>query len=151
MKYTCTTIIDLPVNEVVELWADEDYYDQWQDGFESIELQEGEKHAEGSKSKITLQQGKRKVELLETILINNLPAEKKALYGHKHMSNIQLSRFESIANGRTRYTVEVEYTHFSGFVPRLIARMLPKLFEQQSQRQMDQFKDFAESVEQNGN
>lgn len=151
MKYTCTTVINLPVDKVVELWANEEYFDQWQDGFESIELLEGEKDAIGAKSKITLQQGKRKLELIETIQINNLPKEKKALYEHTHMSNTQSSRFENIANFRTRYTSEVEYIKFNGFIPKLIARLLPGMFEKQSQKWMDQFKDFAESAEQDGN
>jgi uncharacterized membrane protein len=147
MKYTCTTVIDLPLEKVVALWNNEEYFDQWQDGFESIVLVDGEKNQAGSRSKITIQQGRRKLELTETILVNNLPAEKKGLYQHKHMSNTQSTRFEAIAENRTRHTSVVEYIHFSGFIPRLIARMLPHLFEQQSQKWMEQFKYFAENFE----
>ncbi len=144
MRYICTVAIDAPLNEVVNLWTNEEHFDQWQDGFESIELLEGEKDGIGAKSKITIQQGKRKLELIETILVQNLPTERKALYEHVHMVNTQSSRFEKISADKTRYTSEVEYTQFNGFMPKLLAKLLPGMFEKQSLKWMNQFKDFAE-------
>lgn len=147
MKYICTTIINLSVEKTVRLWTDEDHFDEWQDGFESIELLEGEKDVGGSKSKIIFKQGKRKLELIETIISNNLPTEKKALYEHIHMSNTQTTRFERISDDRTRFTSEVEYTKFNGFMPKLMAKLFSGMFQKQSQKWMNQFKEFAEGME----
>ena len=145
MKYTCTIEINLPLNKVVELWSNEAYFKHWQDGFQSITLIEGEPGTVGAKSKILLEQGKRKMELIETIISNNLPTEKKALYEHIHMTNTQTTRFEVVNPNTTRYISEVEYTKFNGFLPKLMAKLFPGMFKKQSQKWMDQFKEFAEN------
>lgn len=145
MKYTCEIDINLPLETVVELWKNEQNFQYWQDGFQSIELIEGEHGAINSKSRIILKQGKREMELIETILINDLPKEKKAEYVHIHMSNTQSSRFRKVNDQTTRYISEVEYTHFSGFAPKVMAKIFPGMFKKQSLKWMEQFKVFAES------
>ncbi|MBO3697965.1 SRPBCC family protein [Roseivirga sp. E12] len=146
MKYTCSIDIDLPIKRVVELWEDEKYFDKWQDGFQSINHFEGEPHTVGAKSLILLGQGNRKMELTETIISNNLPEEKKALYAHIHMTNTQTTRFQEISPEQTRYISEVEYTKFNGFMPKMMAKLFPGMFKKQSQKWMNQFKVFAESL-----
>jgi len=143
MKYTCTVEINAPIETVVSLWEDEQYFKEWQDDFKSIEQLEGIPNTKGAKAKIVFT-GKNHIELVETILINNLPEEKKGLYEHKHMTNTQSSRFEPIGNNKTRYTSEVEYTQFNGFMIKGIAKLFPGKFKAQSQKWMDQFKEFVE-------
>ncbi|GMN08744.1 hypothetical protein MTsPCn9_08000 [Croceitalea sp. MTPC9] len=145
MKYTCSIDIKLPIDMVSALWSNEAYFKEWQDGFQFIKHLEGEPNSVGAKSKILLQQGKRKVELLETILVNNLPEEKKALYEHIHMTNTQTTRFKKISENQTQYTSEVEYTKFNSFMPKLMAKLFPGVFKKQSQKWMRQFKAFAET------
>ena len=144
MKYKCTVEINSPIEKVVNLWSDEDHFEKWQDGFHSIECIEGEANSVGAKSRILLQQGKKKMELIETILTNDLPNEKKAMYEHIHMTNTQTTKFESVSEGRTLYISEVEYTKFNGFIPNLMAKFFPSVFKKQSQKWMNQFKMFAE-------
>lgn len=143
MKYTCTVDINLPIEKTVELWSDENNFKEWQDGFESIEHLSGTPDTKGAKSKIILD-GKRRIELIETIIKLNLPKEKKALYEHVHMTNTQSSRFEAISENKTRYISEVEYTKFNGFMIKLMAKLFPNKFKEQSQKWMNQFKDYAE-------
>jgi uncharacterized membrane protein len=145
MKYKCIVEINSPIKKVVNLWSDENNFEKWQDGFQSIECIKGEINSVGAKSKILLLQGKRKVELIETILTNNLPNEKKALYEHSHMTNTQTTKFESVSEDRTLYISEVEYTKFNGFIPNLMAKFFPSVFKKQSQKWMNQFKIFAEN------
>jgi len=145
MNYTCTIEINLPITKIVELWNNEAYFKHWQDGFQSIETIEGLSGRVGTKSKILLQQGKRKMELIETIITNNLPTEKKALYEHIHMTNTQTTKFESISENKTLYISEVEYTKFNGFIPKLMSKLFSSMFKKQSQKWMNQFKAFAES------
>lgn len=143
MKYTCTTTINAPLEHVVKLWDDESNFSSWQDGFKSIELLSGEHHKKGAKSKIVLD-GNRRIELIETIISNNLPDEKVALYEHVHMVNTQTSRFKKLGENLTEYTSEIEYTQFNGFMIKLMAKLFPSKFKAQSQKWMDQFKAFAE-------
>ena len=146
MKYTCSVDIGLPIERVVEIWTDETHFEKWQDGFQSINHFEGQRNSIGAKSRILFQQGKRKIELTETILSNNLPEEKKALYEHIHMINTQTTKFEKINENQTRYISEVEYTQFIGFMPQLMAKLFPRMFKQQSQKWMNQFKEFTEEI-----
>ena len=144
MKYTCTTTINQPIQRVVSLWDDVQCFAEWQDGFVSIALLSGKHNTKGAQSKILIS-GKHDIELLETIIEYNLPEVKKALYEHKHMTNTQTSRFVSMDSNKTQYISEVEYTQFNGMMIKLMAFLFPSKFKQQSQKWMDQFKDFCES------
>ncbi len=143
MKYTCTTEINAPIKDVAQLWANEDYFHEWQDDFESIELIDGKQGAINSLSKIKYN-GSPRIVLAETIIENDLPRIKIGLYEHKHMTNTQTTKFEQIEENRTRFISEVEYTQFNGFMIKLFAKLFPGKFKQQSQKWMDQFKSFAE-------
>jgi len=143
MKYTCSVEINLPINKTVELWENEKNFKEWQDGFESIELLSGTPNTNGAKSKIILN-GKRRIELIETIVNSDLPNEKTAVYEHIHMTNTQTTRFEKTSEHKTRYISEVEYTKFNGFMIKLMAKFFPSEFKEQSQKWMNQFKEFAE-------
>jgi len=144
MKYTCKIIINQPIDKVVELWSNETHFKEWQDGFVKIEHLDSNKGEEGAKSKIYFD-GKHKFELLETILVNNLPTEKKGLYEHTHMTNTQSSRFKELSPTQTEYISEVEYTQFNGIMMKVMSKLFPGKFKAQSQKWMEQFKAFAES------
>ena len=146
MKYKCSITINLPIERVVDIWQDESTFDQWQDGFQSIELLEGEVITKGAKSKIILE-GPTRIELIETILIADLPREKVGVYEHKHMVNTMYCHFEKVENDKTLFQMEIEYTKFIGFMPKLMAFLMPSMFRKQSQKWLDQFKEFAESYE----
>ena len=143
MKYSCSIEIEVPLDKLVRLWENESNFKYWQDGFQSIEHISGTPNTVGAKSRIILED-KRRVELIETIITNNLPEEKTAVYEHIHMTNTQTSRFNKINENRTEYISEVEYTKLNGFMIKLMARLFPGKFKQQSQKWMDQFKSFAE-------
>ena len=63
MKYTCSIEINAPLEKVVSLWENENYFNKWQDGFKSIELISGIKNTTGAKSKIILED-KQRIELI---------------------------------------------------------------------------------------
>ena len=144
MKYTCSVTINSPIDTVVSLWEDEANFKHWQDGFESITHLSGMPHTPGATAKISIN-GKHKMELKETIITNNLPKEKKALYEHIHIMNTQTTRFKKIGESSTLYISEVEYIRFNGFMIKLMAKLFPGMFKKQSQKWMDQFKEFVEN------
>ncbi len=121
MKFKCEIDINAPINEVVELFDDPENYKHWQDGFQSYKVISGERGLVGTKAEIVLQQGKRKIELLETIIVNNLPYELSATYVHSHMENTMRNKFKALNSVQTLYTAEVEYTKFNGLMPKLMA------------------------------
>ena len=143
MNYTCTIIVDLPLEKTAELWNNEAHFSHWQDGFQSIELLSGTANTKGAKSRILLE-GKQKMELIETIISVDLPHKKVAMYEHIHMTNTQTTRFTAIDSTKTEFTSIVEYTKFNGFMIKVMAKLFPSMFKKQSQKWMNQFKEFAE-------
>ena len=145
MKYTCEVEINRPIHEVAALWENESYFHKWQDEFSYIQLMAGIKNTEGALSKIVFD-GDRKIILKETILKYNMPHEKIAEYEHTHMTNTQRTTFKKINENKTLFKSEVEYTKFNGLFIKIIAKLFPGKFRQQSQKWMDQFKAFAENA-----
>ncbi len=145
MKFKCSVTINLPRKRVVELFNNPENLKEWQDGFYSFQPLEGEPEAIGSKSKLVYLMGKKKqrMELIETILENDLPDRFKGQYYHEHVTNTMLNTFTDLGD-KTRYDAEVHYTEFRGFIIRIMVKIIPGMFKKQVQKWMDQFKDFCE-------
>jgi len=144
MKFTCTVIIEKPINQVVEFFINPDNLKEYQDGFLGKELVSGKPAQVGTVSKIFYQQGKRKMEITETVTSNNLPHEFSGFYHHIHMDNTMTNRFTSLSENRTQYDAEIEYTVLRGFMVKMVAFLFPRMFKKQVQKWLDQFKEFAE-------
>ena len=147
MKFQCTVLIDRPLDKVVELFSDPNNLGEWQDGFISFENLSGAPGATGSKSRFLYMMGKNEMELIETILNNDLPREFAGEYWHKHMTNTMRYWFEPVSEAQTRYSSEVEYTELRGFMIKLMAFLFPGMFRKQVQKWMNQFKAFVERTD----
>ena len=145
MKFTCYTEINLPVKHVSALFNDPNNLERWQVGFISRQHIRGIPGDPGAKSRITILHGKKRIVLTETIIYKNLPFELDALYEHENMVNTLANRFISLEENKTRYEAQVEYMKFIGFVPNIIARLMPGIFKRQTQKWINSFKAFAES------
>ena len=121
MKFTCTVEIELPIEEVVEIFDSTENLKEWQVGFVSIEPISGNPGEPGSKSKMIYKMGSREMEILETIMVKNLPEEMTGLYEHKHMVNTMTNRFSRLELNKTKYEAEIEYTKMIGFIPKMMA------------------------------
>lgn len=140
MKFRCSTEINAHIDGVVSCFTKEDVMKESQDGFIRKEQLEGTPWAVGSKSRMYY----KNLELTETVLINELPSQFKALYEHKHMVNSMHCTFSAISETKTRLDQEIHYTEFRGFVPKVMAKLFPSLFKKQVQKWLDQFKDVVE-------
>ncbi|NNE27423.1 MAG: SRPBCC family protein [Saprospiraceae bacterium] len=146
MKFKCSVIINKPLDEVVALFKDPDNLKHWQDGFQSYEPLSGAPGEPGSKSAFVYQQGKNRIELEETIEVNDLPDEFTADYVHTHMSNKMTNHFESLPGGQTLYEAYIDYYKLNGWMIKLMVKLFPGMFKKQTQKWLDQFKKFAESA-----
>lgn len=144
MIFTCSTDIDAPLDKVVLFFDNPDNLKKWQDGFTSFTPISGEPGTLGAKSKIVFVNGKHTIELKETILTANLPAEKKALYEHIHMANTTSNSFAELPGKKTRFTMTVESVSIKGLLPKIIAAIMPGMFKRQTQKWVDNFKAFVE-------
>ena len=141
MKFTCSVNINMPKVHVAEIFSNSNLLKHFQDGFKTKEHLSGVPSEKGAKSRMIYE----KMELIETILYNNLPDEFMALYEHKHMTNTMKVNFESLNKNETRYTSEIEYTKFNGFMIKLMAKLFPGLFKKQVLKWMNQFKTYVEN------
>ncbi|MFK7771679.1 MAG: SRPBCC family protein [Saprospiraceae bacterium] len=144
MKFTCTVIIEKPIDQVANLFINPDNLKEYQDGFLRKELVSGTPAQVGTISKMFYLQGKREMEITETVTLNNLPNEFSGFYHHIHMDNTMTNRFTALGENRTQYDAEIEYTVLRGFMVKAMAFLFPSMFKKQVQKWLDQFKVFAE-------
>jgi len=144
MKFTGAKVIEKPRDEVVKYFADPQYLGEYQDGFVRKDLVSGEAGQDGTVSKMFYSDGKRDMELTETIIANRLPETFEAEYHHKHMDNFMRCTFVALDDQRTRYEYEFEYTRINWIMPKLIAILFPSMYRNQGEKWMQQFKEFVE-------
>ena len=144
MKYKGSIIIDKPIEQVAALFADQNNNGEWQEGFVRKELLSGTEGQVGAKSMIYLKQGKREMELKETIMSNDLPYSMEGFYEHKHMDNSLKATFTAINENQTQYENYVEYSRINWVMPKLMAILFPSMFRKQGEKWMQNFKAFVE-------
>ncbi len=144
MKFTCTVIVNKPIEQVAELFINPDNLKEYQDGFIKKEIVSGVPAEVGTVSRMYYKQGKREMIIKETVTSNNLPHEFSGYYHHIHMDNTMTSRFTSLSENQTQYIAEIEYTEMRGFMIKAIAFLFPSMFRKQVQKWLNQFKEFAE-------
>lgn len=142
MKYTNSVIIDKPIDQVIALFDNFENMKKWQPDLQSYEHLEGVSGQPGAKTKLTYLHGKRKTEMIETIVVRNLPEEFSGTYEMKSITNHMHNSFKEIENGKTEWVSHTEFI-FSGFM-KIMAFFMGWSFKKMSQKMMYQFKDFAE-------
>jgi len=148
MKFTCSVVILKPLKDTIAIWSNPDLLKEWQDGFLSLELIEGDAEQAGSKSRMLYKLGRGQMEIIETILLSDLPREMKGLYEHKSMTNTMHNKFKAISEHACQWSAEIHYTKFNGLMPKLMSKLIPGMFKKQTQKWMNQFSSFAEKYEQ---
>ena len=147
MQFSCTVDIDQPIEKVIELFDNPDNMKEWQDGFVSFKHLSGSPGEVGSTSVITYENRGKPFELIETIMVRNLPHEFSGMYEHKSMTNTMQNIFTTLENGNTRWTANIEYTKMKGLMLKILTTFMPSMFKKQVQKWMNQFKDFAEKID----
>lgn len=142
MNYLASVEIDLPIDKVVSLFKDPENYRYWMEGLLSLELKKGVAGEVGAETLFRFKMGKREMEMMETVEVSDLPDEYAVSYKAKGVSNTVVSKFSKLDGERTLYTTENEF-QFTGFM-KVIAFLMPGSFKKQSQKYLNDFKDFAE-------
>jgi len=142
MKYKTEVMIDLPRDQVVEIFDDPDSLPKWQEGFVSMEHQSGEYGKAGMVSLLKYDNNGRKIELTETIESRNLPEAFIAIYETEGVWNRHENYFFDEGD-TTRYVTDTEFK-CTGFM-RLFTLFMPGMFKKETLKQMNAFKTFAEA------
>lgn len=146
MKFESSVDINVPIDRVVGLFNDPNHYKDWQSGFVSYETISGKPRTAGAKAIVKYVNGRHKIELTETIQEMNLPAEMTALYEHRHGANTMINTFTALPGNITRYTTGVGYMKPIGFLPTLMAFLMPGMMKKRNRQWLEQFKAFAEKA-----
>jgi len=144
MIFKGAVTINRPRDLVTKLFADPKYLKEYQDGFVSKDLISGDAGKDGAVSRMFFKQGKREMEMTETITANRLPESFEAFYHHQHMDNTMKCHFTEVDENTTHYAYEFEYTRVSWVMPRLMMMLFPGMFRKQGEKWMRQFKEFVE-------
>ncbi len=143
MKYSVELDINLPVEKVISLFDNTENMYKWMEGLQSFEALEGTPGEVGAKSRMVFLEGKREIEMVETITVKNLPDEFTATYEAKGLYNIVENHFVAKGEHQTQY-ITVQDFQFTGFM-KLMAVFMPGAFKKQSMKHMEAFKIFAEN------
>jgi hypothetical protein len=142
MEFTQEIEIALPRDEVVRLFDDPQNLAKWQRGLQSFEPLEGEPGQPGSTSRLVYVNGRRRIEMVETVTRRDLPAAFDGTYDAQGVHNIIENRFTEVAPGRTTW-VSRNVFEFHGFM-KVIGLLFARSFPKQSRTFMEDFKAFAE-------
>ncbi len=142
MKYSSQIEINAPITAVIDLFDNPDNLGKWMEGLQEFTHLSGTLGEPGAKSRLVFQMGKRKIEMIETVTVRDLPNEFSGTYEAQGVFNLVKNQFTSLSGNKTLYTVETEF-QFKGFM-RILAFFMPGAFKKQTFKHLSDFKAFVE-------
>ena len=142
IKYTEEIEINTNIDTVIALFDNPYNMQKYMQGIESYKVVEGNIREVGTKAEMIVLMGEEKIIMIEEIITNNLPKEKKVTYTADAVYNIVTNRFEKISENKTKFINEQEF-EFKGFM-KIIGFFIPSAFRQQSRVYLEDFRRFAE-------
>lgn len=141
MKYSVETEIDLHRDGVVDLLTDHEKRRHWQAGYKRSEPIEGTPGTVGATTKLTFQVGPQDFDMIETILLRDLPHSYSVSYVSSQSASISQSTFTELADNRTLWRVDMEIK-VNG-VQKILAFLRPDTFRMQTEALMQNFANYA--------
>lgn len=145
MRITETIVIDKPIEEVWEAFDDPERMTVWQPTLARFEHISGEPGQPGAKSKLVYEEGKRTIEMTETVLERG-PHHLSGIYevggSVAATTNRVDNTFEDLA-GSTRWEVVSEF-QFTG-MERFIMAFMKRMFAKRTRQDMQRFKEMVET------
>ena len=148
IKYSEEIVIDSNIDKVIDLFDNPYNMKQYMYGFESYTVIKGNINEIGSISEININfndNGKKesKIIMIEEILSNNLPIEKKLKYTSNGILNIVTNKFEKISDNQTKFINEQEFV-FNTYM-KLLFYFSKSSLKYQTRLYLNNFKDFVEN------
>jgi hypothetical protein len=148
IKYTEEIDINSNIDTVIALFDNPYNMKEYMQGIESYTILSGNIREVGTKAEIVaayIEEDvvKRKIVMIEEIITNNLPEEKKVTYTSDGVYNIVTNRIIKISDNKTKFINEQEF-QFKGFM-KIIGFFMPSAFKQQSRIYLKSFKEFVEN------
>ena len=142
MKYKLEININLPRQQVIELFDNPENMKHWQPGFRKMEVISGTPGQEGTKSLIRYHLNGRDIEMFEVITKRNLPDEFHGIYEAGNVWNEVKNYFTELDENTTKWIAANDFK-LQGW-QKIFSLFLSEAFKKQSYDSMECFKAFAE-------
>ena len=142
MKYSCSITINKPIEEVIAKFDNVENLKEWMPGLQEFTHLSGEPGQPGAQSKLVFQMGKRRIEMVETVTVRDLPREFSGTYDASGVHNIVQNYFEASGETQTIYKTDQEFQFKGGM--KIIGWLFPGAFKKQSMKYLTDFKAFVE-------
>jgi len=143
MKYKHEIIINLPRQKVLDIFDNQENLSKWQKGLVSFTHVSGDAGEVGAVSELKYKMGKRKIDMIETIIKKDLPKEFHFQFEAKGVWNEVKNFFEENDSSSTKWISDNEFKG-KGMIA-IMMFLMPRAFKKQSFKYMEDFKVFAES------
>ena len=148
LKYSEEIEINANIDTVSALFDNPYNMKEYMDGIESYTVLSGNIREVGAKAELIVSYieedvEKRKIIMIEEVLTNNLPEEKKVTYTADAVYNIVTNKLIKISDNKTKFINEQEF-EFKGYM-KVMGFFMPSAFKQQSRIYLENFKNFVES------
>ena len=148
IKYTEEIEINSNIDSLIVLFDNPYNMKEYMEGIESYTVLSGNIREVGAKAELVVafiekDVVKRRIVMIEEIITNNLPKEKKVTYTADGVYNIVTNRFEKVSENKTKFINEQEF-EFKGYM-KIISFFIPSAFKKQSRIYLEDFKEFAEN------
>ena len=148
IKYTEEIEINANIDTVVDLFDNPYNMMEYMEGMESYKVLSGNIREVGTKAEIVaayIEEDvvKRRIVMIEEIITNNLPDEKKVTYTADGVYNIVTNKLVKVSDNKTKFINEQEF-EFKGYM-KIMGFFMPSAFKQQSRVYLQDFKSFVES------
>ncbi len=141
--YTLEIEIDLPRERVIELFDDPGNMVKWQKGLQSFERLSGVPGEVGAKAKLVYLNGKRRFEMIETVIERNLPDQFDGRYEWRGGRNTVRNRFIELGQRRTKWKSTC-LLEFDSFMMKAMGLLFRGIFRKQAMGVLRSFKAYAE-------
>ena len=143
IKYSEEIVINANIDTVSALFDNPYNMKEYMDGIESYKVINGELREIGTKAEIIVSMGENKIIMIEEVITNHLPVEKKVTYTADGVYNIVTNKLVKVSETQTKFINEQEF-EFGGYM-KIIGFFMPSAFKQQSRVYLQNFKEFVEN------
>ena len=142
MKYSIELIINKSRAEVWKKFDNAENLHKWMPTLKEFNHESGEAGQPGAKSRIKFLEGRRDIEMIETIVKRNEPEEFSGTYEMKGTRNLVENSFSDLEDNKTKWQLDSEF-EFSG-IYKILSPFFKSTIVKRTKSDMNRFKDFVE-------
>ena len=145
MKFKLELPIHKPRADVWKAFDNTENIRKWQPTLIKFEPVSGTPGQPGAISKLTYEEGGREFTLVEKITHRDEPSSFDGIYENNFIDNIVRNKFIERGQHQTLWVTETEF-RFKTLIMKIMGPMMKKNFIARTQKDMERFKEMAESL-----